>query len=157
MGKVIDVRLVTAPEDIINAFNIREKVFIKEQRIDREEEFDKWDESSRQLLAFHTGTPCGTARWRMTDEGAKLERFSVLPDFRREKVGTALIRGVVKDVREKEGSVRMFLNAQVKVLEFYSKEGFKPVGEIFMECGIPHQVMEFSNEETLPSEEFPGR
>ncbi|MDH5603719.1 MAG: GNAT family N-acetyltransferase [Cyclobacteriaceae bacterium] len=138
---MIDIRQIKSKSELEMAFQIREEVYILEQSIDRLEEFDEWDKDCHHVLAFFSGVPCGTARWRLTDEGAKLERFAVLKSYRKRGIGTALVKKVKEDINNIEGGVRMYLNAQIKVMEMYQKEGFMPEGEIFMECNIPHQRM----------------
>jgi hypothetical protein len=51
----------------------------------KEEELDEHEVTSTQFLAFHSGVSCGTARWRFTEKGVKLERFTVLKPYRNKK------------------------------------------------------------------------
>ena len=139
--KKVDIRLVHSPSELEKAFRIREEVYIKEQRIKREDEFDEWDQESRQFIALVSGVACGTARWRTTPEGAKMERFAVLKKYRGRGIASALVKNIVKDIHERKGAIKMYLYAQVDVKELYQKEGFKPEGDIFVECSIPHQLM----------------
>ena len=45
------------------------------------------------------------------------------------------------ELAAEEGHRKVILNAQADVVEFYRKHGFRPVGDVFMEAGIPHQCM----------------
>jgi predicted GNAT family N-acyltransferase len=80
--------------------------------------------------------PIGTARWRFTENGIKLERFAVLEEYRDKGAATALLKEVLNDVLKENKPV--YLHAQVQVVGFYEKFGFKPVGDEFVEADIRH-------------------
>ncbi len=123
------------------AFDIRVKVFVDEQGVDQRLEYEYEDESTH-FLALLGGKPIGTARWRKTDGGYKLERFAVLQAYRSSGAGAALLKAVLTDVLPTDEKV--YLNAQTQVVNFYAKYGFAPVGKEFEEAGIMHYKMEFS-------------
>ena len=87
------------------------------------------------------GTPAGAARWRPTDHGVKLERFAVRPEFRNQEIGGALLKQVLTDVRAKFPDAPVYLNAQLRAVPFYERQGFERVGEQFEEAGIQHFKM----------------
>lgn len=139
---MIDSHLIESDEELKQAFDIREKVYIEEQQIDRADEFDEFDDSSRHFIAYYTGKPAGTARYRQTDEGFKLERFAVLPDFRKKGIASAIMEAMLIDIKESHaGKVKLYLNAQLSAMPLYEKFDFIPEGNQFMECDIPHQKM----------------
>ena len=140
----IKVAVARSQEQVEEAFEIREEVYIVEQQIDRSEEFDQYEEESRHFIAYCDNVPCGAARWRFTSEGAKLERFAVLSDFRKKGIGAALVGAVIDDIRSRpefDGQT-LYLNAQRSAMPLYAKFNFIPVGETFLECDIVHQRME---------------
>jgi len=140
---VINVFHIKAEEDLKSAYDIREKVYIEEQQIDRADEFDEFDETSEHFLAKEKDAPCGTARYRFTNDGIKLERFAVLPEFRKRGVASLLMQSMLEHATiNNEGQLRFYLNAQVDAMPLYTKFGFEPVGDRFMECDIEHQQME---------------
>ena len=124
-----------------DAFAIRRKVFVDEQHCPAHLEYEN-DDVSTHFLAKYNGTPCGAARWRKTENGIKLERFAVLPEYRGKNIGAHLLRAVLDDVAGKASKI--YLNAQISALGFYVPFGFKPVGEQFEEAGIIHQQMLFA-------------
>ena len=130
--------------DLPDVFDIRRVVFIDEQKVPVEEEFDQYEENSKHYLAYYDGKPCGAARWRETSEGneAKLERFAVLKECRGKGVGSALVEQVLADVLAAKHYDRIYLNAQLSAVDLYKKFGFSPVGDEFLECDIKHQQME---------------
>ncbi|MGD1894595.1 MAG: GNAT family N-acetyltransferase, partial [Cyclobacteriaceae bacterium] len=89
---------------------------------------------------------CGTARWRVTDKGIKLERFAVLDSHRGQGVGAALLLAILEDVDSsaKVSSGPIYLHAQTTALPFYEKYGFSKVGYEFEECQIKHFMMIYS-------------
>ena len=139
---MITVHQVETPADLAAAFAIREKVFVDEQQVvTRSEENDAFDDTARHYLAKADGMPCGAARWRKTDKGVKLERFAVLPQFRNQEVGSHILQRVVADVKAVYPTETMYLHAQVPAVNFYARQGFEKVGEIFSECDIDHYKM----------------
>ena len=79
------------------AFKIRKKVFVEEQEVDDSEEYE-FEEESTHFIAEINGTYVGTARWRKTDKGVKLERFAVLKEYRSMGVGAALVQTVIQNI-----------------------------------------------------------
>lgn len=126
------------------AFSIREQVFVHEQNVDPNLERDEFESISRQFIALQNGIPVGTARWRITDFGVKLERFAVLRERRGKGIGTALVAAVLQDIEASiEASSKIkYLHAQLSAVPLYEKFGFKKVGDIFEECGIQHYKMQ---------------
>jgi len=121
------------------AFDIRQKVFVEEQQVDAREEYDEFEQSSIHYLVFAGEKPVGTARWRITKEGIKLERFAVLKDSRNMKAGRTVLLKVLEDVIPLHKKI--YMNAQVTAMNFYIREGFIAEGEMFIECNIKHYKM----------------
>lgn len=139
---MITAKHITQKEDIKKAFNIREKVYIEEQKIDRKDEFDAFDDTSEHFLVFKEGQAIGTGRYRDTKEGVKLERFAVLPEFRKKGAASILITSMLEHIKiSGRGDKKLYLNAQLSAMPLYEKFGFTPEGDRFMECDIEHQKM----------------
>jgi predicted GNAT family N-acyltransferase len=134
---------ITDLRDLDAAFTIREKVFQQEQGVPVALEFDEHDRrDARHYLARATdGTPAGAARWRETENGVKLERFAVLPEFRNKEIGAVLLRAVLADVRAELPNAPVYLNAQLRAVPFYARHGFKTEGDMFVEADIQHYRM----------------
>ena len=118
---------------------IRKKVFVVEQNVRPEEEFDEYENESTHYLAFYGARQVGTARWRFTEDGIKLERFAVLEKYRNLAIGSALLNKVLEDVKN-EGK-KIYLHAQLKAIKFYERAGFIKDGKQFSECNIEHFKM----------------
>ncbi len=136
---MLKVSKISRLKDMETAFEIRRKVFVEEQQVPPDEEYDEFEESSIHFLAQHNGISAGTARWRKTENGIKLERFAVLKEFRGKGVGSALVEAVLADLPETEGQI--YLHSQEHAMPLYARFGFAPVGERFFECEMPHFKM----------------
>lgn len=134
---------ITDIRDLDQAFSIREQVFVGEQGVPLDIEYDEHDrrDARHYLARAADGTPAGAARWRETEKGIKLERFAVLPAFRNQELGAALLQAVLRDVNAEFPAAPVYLNAQVKAVPFYERHGFHKVGEMFEEAGIQHYKM----------------
>lgn len=123
---------------------IRQVVFVEEQACPPEEEWDAWDATAMHYLATADGVPVATARWRVVpydgERMAKLERFAVLEDARGRGYGRRLVQHLIAEAAGAGFAVQM-LHAQAHLEDFYRGFGFRPVGEEFMEAGIPHVMM----------------
>ena len=97
---MLTVHQISDLRDLDAAFTIRYNVFVGEQNVPAEAEYDAHDRAAttRHYLARLDGEPAGAARWRPTEHGVKLERFAVLPAFRNQGVGEALVQQVLADV-----------------------------------------------------------
>lgn len=144
MKEEISVTVTKSKDQLNQIFAIREEVFVIEQEVDPSEEYDEFEESSRQFLAKVNGQNAGTARWRFTDKGIKLERFAVLKAQRNKGVGQTLVRAVIDDIASHSESTnkKLYLHAQLDAVPLYAKFGFQKVGDIFEECNIKHYKME---------------
>ena len=135
----INVKIITSENDLKIAFAIRKKVFVEEQKVPEDIEWDEFEYRSNHILAYVRDKPAGTARWRQTQKGVKLERFAVLPEFRLCGVGKNLVHFILKELMKNETK---YLHAQKHVVAFYERFGFvKKEGEFF-EADIPHWLME---------------
>jgi predicted GNAT family N-acyltransferase len=117
---------------------IRRKVFIEEQQVPEELEWDGEDEASTHVLAVAAdGMPIGTAR--LLRDG-HIGRMAVLKEWRRRGVGSALMSHLL-GVARASGHAVVRLHAQAHAAGFYAKHGFSVEGGEFIEAGIPHVVM----------------
>jgi len=133
----IRVRVADWQKDNAEIRRIREAVFIIEQSVPPELEWDADDDSAVHFLALEGDFPIGTAR--LLSDG-QVGRVSVLKDWRGLKVGDALMQAVIGEA-EKRGLKQLMLSAQVQATAFYERLGFSIVSEEFLEAGIPHVDM----------------
>ncbi|MBN8726753.1 MAG: GNAT family N-acetyltransferase [Xanthomonadales bacterium] len=124
--------------DLAELRRVREQVFVIEQGVPVEDEWDALDEASRHVLARDdAGRAIGTGR--LTPE-RRIGRMAVLGEWRGRGVGAALLQALLDLARER-GFEAVELHAQSHALPFYERFGFEPFGERFDECGIEHLAM----------------
>ena len=134
----IKINIVTTDQDYRDCLYIRNKVFIEEQNINKKLEYDDKKVSAIYIVAKINLIAIGTARYRSTQIGMKLERFAVLKEYRGLGVGKLLVSFLVKTLKSEKN---LYLNSQKKVAGFYKKLGFKIRGDVFYEAKIPHYKM----------------
>jgi len=120
---------------------LRREVFVEEQGVPEEEEWDGRDGEALHFLAIRDKTPVGTARLRMLPDGvAKVERVAVRRDLRGRGVGRLLMEAVERRARQL-GAREAALGAQVTAIPFYQRLGWTAEGPVFLDAGIPHRRM----------------
>jgi len=132
------IRILPWSEALPLARPVREKVFVEEQGVPRELEWDEWDERCEHAVACDSkGRAIGTAR--LLPEG-RVGRMAVLVEWRRRGVGAALLGALIALARERS-MPRVTLHAQTHAAGFYRRFGFSERGGEFSEAGIPHVEM----------------
>ena len=117
---------------------VREAVFVQEQGVPPELEWDEADPACHHVIARDgDGQPIGTGR---LTPARTLGRMAVLPEWRGRGVGEALLAALLEQARAL-GWRELSLHAQAGAIGFYARAGFLPVGERFQEAGIEHQAM----------------
>jgi predicted GNAT family N-acyltransferase len=121
------VRIVDWAHEADKLRAIRLAVFVVEQNIPEELEWDEFDASSVHAIAEDArGAPIGCGR--LLPDG-HIGRMAVISDWRGRGVGA-------------RGDARVLLNAQTQAMPFYARFGFVPAGAEYEEAGIPHWTME---------------
>jgi len=114
---------------------VREAVFIREQGVPAELEWDEFDEHCRHALALSLqGEAIGSGR--LLPNG-HIGRIAVLPNWRKKKVGTAIMEALLAEARGRHFK-QVDVDAQVQAMAFYHGFGFREEGLSFMDAGIPH-------------------
>lgn len=138
MSNPFTVHLITwhDGEPLLRA--IREKVFMQEQNVPVELEWDGLDDVCHHALALSVnGDAIGCGR--ITPDG-HIGRVAVLPEWRRKHIGSAILELLVDYARaQHHGQVE--LNAQVQAIPLYKNFGFEVEGDEFMDANIPHRKM----------------
>lgn len=139
---MIEIKSFTSADKVLydKALEIRQQVFIEELSVDPTLEIEN-EEFCRFYLIFIDNKPVGTARWRETEKGIKLERFALLPEFRNQGTGTILLKRVLDDVTSFHKKI--YLHAQLNAVRYYERQGFVKSGDIFTEAFIRHYLMIF--------------
>ena len=131
---------ITTTTDIATCRALRRKVFIEEQGVSEADELDDLDGVAVHLLATVAGRPMGSARIIPGDGYGKIGRVCVLAEARGTGLGAALMRAAVQECR-RLGLKTARLGAQTHALGFYEALGFRAIGPVFDDAGIPHREM----------------
>lgn len=132
------------PTDAEALRSVRDDVFIREQRIAPEDEWDDLDATSRHVLALADidGTPVGCAR--LTPEH-RIGRMAVQAAWRGRGVGMAMLQHLVAEARAL-GWSEVKLSAQEHAIPFYARAGFVAFGDTYDDAGIAHRMMRLALE-----------
>ena len=117
---------------------IRTPVFIEEQAVAPDFEWDEIDATAVHLLASLDGQPIACLR---IIDYHKIGRMAVLKDWRRKGLGAALLLEAVK-ICKAHGSKSVHLSAQTHAIGFYEKCGFRVTSDIYQDVHIAHVDMQ---------------
>ncbi|MBX9363956.1 GNAT family N-acetyltransferase [Streptomyces sp. WAC04114] len=145
------VRVAEGPADREACFAVRKEVFVGEQCVPEELEYDAYDAGAVHVLAVREdGVPLGTGRLlhgeaAVAQTGAdpsvgSLGRLAVAGAARGLGIGAALVRAI-EDAARARGLAAVDLHAQTHALGFYERLGYEPYGPEYMEAGIAHRGM----------------
>jgi predicted GNAT family N-acyltransferase len=116
---------------------IRQVVFVVEQNVPEDLEYDGIDPDCVHVLASLGEIPVGTGR--LLKDG-HIGRMAVLKPWRGKGVGGKILLHLM-DIARKRGDLKVLLHAQTSALAFYQRYGFEPFGDLFMEADIEHRMM----------------
>ena len=134
---------ITIESDLEKAFHIRKEVFVEEQGVPLEDEFDEFDSLGGQcehILVYDNEKAVGTGRLRVVDDFGKLERICILEPYRKFGLGKVIIQTLEEIAKDKEID-RVKLHGQTQAEGFYKKLGYQTSSNVFIEDGIPHILM----------------
>jgi len=134
--------MIEKTDDIETCQAIRREVFVVEQSVPEEDEWDDLDGEAIHLLARDAdGQPIGTARILLRGDTGKIGRVAVVKSARGTGMGAALIRAALDELRTLPDITRAKLGAQTHAIGFYEKLGFVAYGPEYDDAGIPHRDM----------------
>jgi predicted GNAT family N-acyltransferase len=133
----ISISFVTWAEAQTELADIRRRVFVEEQSVPLELEWDGLDETACHVLAKQEGKAVGCARLL---PGGKIGRMAILPPWRGRGIGHRMLREILGHLRA-QGVSEARLSAQTHAIPFYEKCGFTVCSEVYDDAGIPHRDM----------------
>ena len=128
------IRSGTWQELAVDAKAIREAVFIQEQNITPEDEWDDLDAVSVHFVMYAQNQPIATARLLPSHS---IGRVAVLETHRGLKIGQKIMQAVIEYAQQQQRPF-LKLSSQVHAIGFYQALGFTVQGEEYLDCGIPH-------------------
>ncbi|MBJ8440765.1 UNVERIFIED_CONTAM: acetyltransferase [Trichonephila clavipes] len=117
---------------------IRKQVFIIEQNIPEEEEWDDQDMISDHFVVYDQDQPIATARLLQNNS---VGRVAVLKAYRGQGIGRMIMLEIIQLAHQQDRKF-LQLSSQVHAISFYEKLGFSIQGDAYDECGIPHIKMQ---------------
>jgi predicted GNAT family N-acyltransferase len=138
--EMITIERVSDEDQLEEVHRIREIVFIREQNVPRNREYDEFEETSTHFLASIDGRPAGCGRIRLLGESVKIERLAVLREYRKMGVGTLIMKVLEKEAM-RYSPMEIILHSQVSAMDFYRSCGYRERGKIFPDAGIDHMEM----------------
>jgi len=134
----IQIRLADWGKDQAELATMRRRVFIEEQHVPEELEWDEFDDTATHFIASIDNRAIASARLK---PDGQIGRMAVLAEYRHQGVGSELLYFVLQSAASL-GFKQVYLHAQLAALPFYEKQGFKSQGDIFYEADIPHKKMQ---------------
>lgn len=136
----LQAQIVQTDQQLRDAFSVRKQVFVEEQHVSAEEEYDEFEETSKHIVIYDEDIPVGAGRFRIVDDIGKMERICVLASHRKKGVGKIIMDSLEAYAKE-ESLPKLKLHAQTQAEPFYKKLGYETVSDVFIEADIPHVVM----------------
>lgn len=132
----MEVRIAKTQKEITDHFYVRGMVFVVEQEIDYQIEFDGLDGECVLFIAYMDDIPVGAARLYNN----KVGRVATLKDYRHQGVASALMEAI-ESYAKSQGMEALILHAQLYIKDFYLHRAYIPQGQIFQEADIDHIKM----------------
>jgi predicted GNAT family N-acyltransferase len=136
----ISIKITHWDEAKNQVMSIRHEIFIEEQRVPEELEWDEFDQNALHAIVKKENQVIGTARLIIDNTIAKIGRMAIQKEYRHQGIGQKLLSTLIQRAQEK-GAQKCILHAQTHAIAFYAKADFEPHGSIFDEAGIPHVEM----------------
>lgn len=133
----INIKIVDFDSNFSEIEEIRTSVFIKEQNVPVELEWDEFDNDSTHIIAYYDNKPVGTAR--LLKDG-HIGRMAVLKPYRNQTIGKNMLKYIL-EIAQKKSLDNIKLSAQEHAVDFYKKFGFIITSDVYMDAGIPHYTM----------------
>lgn len=143
MKILIQGKFLSYGDDLSPVFEIRRKVFIEEQGVSEEDEFDEYDDFAIHAIVYDiddSKKPVATGRVYHDGKNYRVGRIAVLKEERGKYYGDFAVRLLVNKAFM-SGAEEVVIGAQVSAVLFYEKIGFVSFGEIYKEADIDHITM----------------
>lgn len=138
---IFNLSITTWQQNQLYLSTIRRQVFIEEQLVPEELEWDEYDADAIHVLVTVANQPIGCAR--LLVHQAKIGRMAVLPKWRQQGVGSTMLQALLAEAK-RLGLKRIQLSAQLHAIPFYEKAGFSAYGAVYDDAGIPHRDMQLA-------------
>ena len=141
---MITSKWIMGAQGIEDAYAIRRDVFINEQGVSEQEEFDDLDDRAFHLIIYDDGVPAATGRLFFM-ENYHIGRIAVIRSKRGLHLGDLTVRMLLVKAFN-DGAPEVTISAQTHAVPFYERFGFVSYGEVYDEAGIPHLAMKVTRD-----------
>jgi ElaA protein len=121
---------------------LRQQVFIEEQQ-SIYSDIDGFDQVSKHLCIWVEQNLAAYARIREVCEQKtiKVERVVTARDFRMRRLGRSIMDTIISHLKQQSSYTKIYLSAQLEVIDFYKQWGFEVSGSAYDDGGILHKDM----------------
>ncbi len=134
------LKLITNNEQLKESLNLREEVFVKEQKIEAEKEFDNNDDISKEDMhhfnLYKDDKVIGTLRAKVDKNYIKFSRVAIKKDYRGKNYGKILLSKVMAELDKYAKDY--YVESQFYAKDFYKNLGFIQYGQEFFILDIKH-------------------
>jgi predicted GNAT family N-acyltransferase len=144
------IGVVRTAAEMEDALSVRRAVFIEEQGVSEAEEIDAYDGDPARVtgavhvVAYVGGRPAATGRLLLdglAGENAHIGRIAVLREHRRRGLGRTIMMALQREA-QRRGYSGVTVAAQLQAVPFYERLGYRTYGEVFLDAGIEHRLMD---------------
>ncbi|WP_163537049.1 GNAT family N-acetyltransferase [Gracilibacillus sp. YIM 98692] len=136
----MDITIAENEKQKEDAYQVRFKVFVEEQKVPENIEIDELEEEAIHFVGYNEDKPIAASRMRLAEDYGKMERICVLNEFRAQGYGKDILLFMEKIAKQK-GIHTAKLNAQTQAEGFYQQLGYQTTSEEFLDANIPHVTM----------------
>lgn len=145
---MITSAFIPGTEDLTEPFAVRREVFIEEQQIPEQDEYDEFETSALHLIVYVDEQTAATGRIWHDGKNFRIGRLAVLKPFRGQKIGDLALRLLLYKAFS-TGAQTVEISAQTYIMPLYRKFGFKEYGGEYLDGGLPHMAMRVSKDEVV--------
>lgn len=135
-----NIKIITNREITNDIINLRNGVFVVEQKINPIYEFTGDDDEYTHLSLYVDDQIIGTLRYKIVDTHGKIGRVAIKKEYRKLGYGKIIMLEAEEQMK-KNGAKDITLGSQMHVSKFYESLGYKQFGEVFLDAEIEHIMM----------------
>jgi predicted GNAT family N-acyltransferase len=136
----LDFQILSWIKNLNEIKKIRTVVFLHEQNIPEELEWDEYDKSALHFGLFYKS--CLVAYARSIENNVYwIGRMAVQKEYRNISIGSHLLQLVIAFLRDRNSQKDIFVSAQVQAIHFYEKNNFSVRRKTYLDAGILHTDM----------------
>jgi predicted GNAT family N-acyltransferase len=136
----LDFQILSWIKNLNEIKKIRTVVFLHEQNIPEELEWDEYDKTALHFGLFYKS--CLVAYARSIENNVYwIGRMAVQKEYRNISIGSHLLQLVIAFLRDRNSQKDIFVSAQVQAIHFYEKNNFSVRRKTYLDAGILHTDM----------------